>query len=166
VQRLAGQVVNVLKDLRREAYVVAVNGHCVVFDRQCESQDTEILAALGEHLATRLNGLAFAVLNHDDDVLWFQVYQRSELVAEYANRGGPSTNVRALCRLFDRPKDIIPVWLLLRRPFLFQISRHRRLARRLGLPQASVGSGFNYLSRGEVPAGATLDQLIHVRGGG
>jgi hypothetical protein len=163
----ADRTVGVLRDLGREAYLVELNGDTIVFDRQSESQDTEILAALGEHLATKLEASAFAVLNHDDDLLWFQVYDHSELVAEYANRGGPRTNVHALCRVFNRPKDtknIIAVWLLLRRPFLFQVNRHRRLARRLGLPEASVGSGFDYLSRGEVPPGVTLDQVIHVRG--
>ena len=161
-----GRTVNVLRDLGREAYVVELNRYSVVFDRQCEDQDTHIVAALAEHLATKLKAIAFAVLNHDDDILWFQLYEQSELVAEYANRGGPRTNVRALCRVFGRPGEIVPLWLLLRRPFLFQVNRHQRLARRLGLPEASVGTGFNYLSRSELPAGVTLDQLIHVRGTG
>lgn len=50
--------------------------------------DTGILAALADDLSSSLDTRAFAVLNHDDDVLWFQLYDRGTLVAEYANRGG------------------------------------------------------------------------------
>ncbi len=162
----AGRTVKALLDLGREAYVLELNPYSVVFDRQSEDQDTRIVAALAEHLAIKLEAVAFAVLNHDDDILWFQVYEQSDLVAEYANRGGPKTNVEALCRVFGRPRDTVPMWLLLRRPFLFQVNRHQRLARRLGLPEASVGTGFNYLSRNELPSGVTMDRLIHVRGTG
>ncbi|HTO13736.1 MAG TPA: hypothetical protein VMQ51_19345 [Candidatus Binatia bacterium] len=34
-----------------------------------EGQDTQVLSALAERLATRLDTWALAVLNHDDDVL-------------------------------------------------------------------------------------------------
>ena len=162
----AGAAVAELEALGRETYVADLDGACVGYDRECEKQDTEVLAALAERLATRLDARAFAVLDHDDDLLWFQLYDRAALVAEYANRGGPRTDVRALCRVLGRPGAAVAVWLLLRRPFLFQIWPHRKLARRLGLPEASVGSGFDYIARGEMPAGLAPDRLLRLPRGG
>jgi hypothetical protein len=105
-----------LAALGREAYVADLGRTCVVYDRESEKQDTQVLAALAERLATRLDARAFAVLDHDDDLLWFQLYDRDALVAEYANRGGPRTDVRALCRVLGRPGAVLAVWLLLHGP--------------------------------------------------
>ena len=148
--------------LGRDAFVADVPPGCVVYDRHCETQDTEVLAALAERLASRLDALALAVLNHDDDVLWLQLYDRADLVTEYSNSGGPTTRVRALCRTLGRPSQAFPVWFLLHRPFVFQVSRHRRLVRRLGLAEAAVGFGFTYLERGESPPGLAQDRLVRV----
>ena len=135
----AGAAASELEALGREAFVADLGQACVVYDRECEKQDTEVLAALAERLATRLDARAFAVLDHDDDLLGFQLYEGATLVAEYANRGGPRTGVRALCRALGRPGAALAVWLLLRRPFLFQVCRdaageglRRRRRRRVG----------------------------------
>lgn len=71
----------------------------------------------------------------------------------------------ALCEAFGKPGASVRVWLLLQAPFVFQMSRHRRLARRLDLPEAAVGSGFDYIARGEMPAGVDAQRLVHVRRG-
>lgn len=140
-----------LRELGRAAYVIDAGRDCVVYDRACERQDAEMLAALADDLSASLGSLALAVLNHDDDILWFQLYERGELVAEYANQGGPPTRVGALCRALGRRAQAIRVWLLLKRPFLFQVNRHAHLVRALGLPDAAVGTGFNYIERNEPP---------------
>ena len=152
-----------MRSLNRDAYVLQAGLDVVVFDREADRQDTEVLAALAEHLATRLDTLSFAVLNHDDDVLWFQLYNRTELVTEYANRGGPRARVWALVTALASPKKCLPVWLTLHRPYLFQVFRHRRLVRQLGLPLASVGSGFDYIARGELPPNTEESLLQQVR---
>jgi hypothetical protein len=162
--RPAAAAVAELTAASRNAYVADAGPRCVVYDGECESQDTQVLAALAERLAVRLDTWALAVLDHDDDLLWLQLYAGADLVAEYANRGGPRTDVGALCRTLGRPGDVAAVWLLLRLPFLFQVWRHRRLVRRLGLPETAVGFGFTYLARGEVPAGLPADRLLRVRG--
>jgi hypothetical protein len=110
-------VVEELRGLGREALVADLGSACVVYDRECDEQDTAVLAALAGRLAERLPGTAFAVLNHDDDVL-------------------------------------------------FQIERHQRLARRLGQPEASIGSGFDYVSGGEIPSGVEPGRIPRVGRGG
>lgn len=158
----ADRVAAELRGLRRRAYLADFSGACVVYDQECENQDTQVLAALAEHLATRLNARCFAVLNHDDDILWFQLYDGPDLVAEYANRGGPKTKVTALCRALGNPSGIVRAWFLLHRPFLFQFTRHQQLARLLGLPEGSVGSGYTYISRGEMPVGVEQGRLVQI----
>ncbi len=158
-------VAPVVRALGRDAFLLQCDADVVVFDRETDRQDTGVLAALAEHLATRLDTVAFAVLDHDDDVLWFQLYVRSDLVAEYANRGGPATRIMALCETFASRRRYVPVWVALRRPYVFQVSRHRRLAALLNLPLASVACGFDYIERGEVPTTATPDRLVRIRRG-
>jgi hypothetical protein len=164
--RDGAQVAAQLLRLTREAFVADVGGSSVVYDRECDEQRTEILGALAERLSRDLEAKSFAVLNHDDDALWFQLYDRSDLIAEYSSRGGPRTKVRALCRALGRSREALPVWILLKRPFVFELSRHRRLARRLDLPEASVGAGFEYVRRGETPPGVHAGQLLQVQRGG
>ena len=155
-----------LRSLAREAFVADVGGSCVVYDRECDEQRTETLGALAARLSRELGARSFAVLNHDDDALWFQLYDRSGLIAEYSSRGGARTKVKALCRALGRPREVLAMWMLLKRPFVFEVSRHRLLARRLELPEASVGAGFEYVRRGETPSGVHAGQLLQVRPGG
>jgi hypothetical protein len=162
----AGGAERLLRELGREAFVAEVGDWTVVYDRECEKQDTAILAALAGRLAAELRAIALAVLNHDDDILWLHLYKGAALVAEYANRDGPRTRVRALCQALGCPSAASEVWLLLRRPFVFQMERHQQLAAALGLPEASVGSGFDYISRGDLPKGVTREALKTVRSAG
>ncbi len=151
-----------MQGLNRECFVLECGPNCVVYDKGADEQDTEILGALADHLSTKLATTAFAVMNHDDSILWFQLYRGGELLAEYANRGGPSTRVGALCQAFGVADKWLPVWFTLKRPYAFQLSRHDRLASLLGLPDASVGFGFNYIERGELPEEAKGDRLKHL----
>jgi hypothetical protein len=156
------KVVRAVKELQRQAYVATPAGQsAVVFDRECDEQKTEVLSALADRLSGDLGCLAFAVLNHDDDILWFQAFERTRLVAEYANRGGPRTDIRALCRAFGRPRAFLRVWLVLWRPCLFQVSRHMALAKALGLPECSISAGYRYISKGESPEFLGENELQH-----
>lgn len=153
---------DVLRKLGRSAYVFKKANDVVVFDRGCEEQDTEELAALAERLSDEMNCITFAVLNHDDSVLWFQVYRKSSLMAEYASKGGPWTDIRALCRAMNRPAAWWRVWLALFRPFIFETHRHAALVSIFGIPDAAVGFGFTYIQKGELPPGITIGDLVRV----
>jgi hypothetical protein len=155
------QIFDIIRDLNRRAYVAAAgNGWSIIYDQECDRQDTHILSALADHLASRTGGTALAVLNHDDDVLWFQLFHGQELVSEYASSGGPRTRVADLCRILGHAAATPVVWSILRVPMILEIFRHRFLAKKLGLPLASVGSGFDYIARGEIPQGLMPEQLI------
>ncbi len=153
-----------MEALNRESYVFSNGYICVVYDKESESQDTSILAALAETLATKRNTVAFAVLNHDDDVLWFQLYRRSELLTEYSSTGGPATNIRKLVDALGG--SALRVWWLLKRPFVFQIHRHQALNRIFRFPEASL-LGYTYVHRGERTDDMNeATMLLQTRGGG
>ncbi len=151
-----------IRGLRLDAFIHQAGSDVVVYEKRSDQQDTEILGALAERLSKDLNTVALAVLNHDDDILWFQLYSDGELVSEYANRGGPRTDVRALVSALNPSASRVQVWIALKRPFLFQLWRHGRLARLLGLPSSSVGAGFNDLHNGEAPPGHSMSEFLRV----
>jgi hypothetical protein len=64
------------------------NGATVVFDEASEEQDVEVLRALAQHLARACKCPALAILNHDDDVLVYLLYDAGKLVDEYNSAPG------------------------------------------------------------------------------
>jgi hypothetical protein len=149
----------------RSAIVTPIQNNCVVvFDEQSDEQHQEIIADLASQLSGILGCPLLAVLNHDDDILWYQLYLSGELVDEYNSspdyfEGGMAEpeggNAEKLCAAFganslDKVEDI------LRQPsasgggYTFALERHSDLAEALGISTIGVGAGFNYASRGEV----------------
>lgn len=158
-------VIAEMRELDRESYVYGGGGVSIVYDSETEKQDTSILSALAEHLATRLSTTAFAVLDHDDDLLWFQLFRQNELLAEYANVAGPPTNVTALATTLATKWSWFRLWFILRRPFIAQISRHVALNKVFGFPEACI-LGYEYLHRGERTDDMAKGQLVHIEGQG
>jgi hypothetical protein len=154
-------VVREMRALHRESYVYSNGTLSTVYDREAEKQETSILAALAEHLAGRLRTTAFAVLNHDDDVLWFQLYDGDRLVAEYCNQQRPVTDIAGLAESLTGGRSRLQLRYLLRRPYLFQIDRHIALNKLFGFPEASI-LGYGYIHRGERSDDMAGGQLVHV----
>jgi len=159
----ADRVVPILENARRDAWIAPTGASCVVYDREADRQDTEILAALAETLSQDLSTCALAVLNNDDDILWLQLYARGDLLTEGATESGtPTASAAVLARTFGRPARAPVVWLVLRIPFLFEVMRHQMLTRVLGLPLAAVGTGYGYIEQDEPPPGFSDTGLIRV----
>lgn len=160
----------------RNAYVSpTVNGCTVVYDEQCESQDTPILEGLAANLSKQFVCPALAILNHDDDILWYKLYDSGQFVDEYdsspsyfdtsateiaAPKGGVA---QVLCRVFKAENNLAEVEKILRAPqpdrYVFAIERHEELARALGIPNFSVGCGYNYIQEDELPEGLDFNDL-------
>ena len=172
------EILGVLEELGRRAYVTpAISNWCTVYDQECDRFDLDVLESLALTLSTRLNCTALASFNADDDVLWLGIYENGNRTARYASTraffedGGDfprlSEVAEHFCRIFDRPRDSAAVHRILRRhhgalgllalivriPFayLFEISRHQDLQRVLNFPPATVGLGYKYVDRGEMP---------------
>ena len=159
----------------------AENGCVIVFDEESDEQNQEVIAALGSRLSEELGCPVLAVMNHDDDILWYHLYLNGELADEYdsnpayfddeAEPAGPAGgDAHALCAAFGRSNEE-EVGKILRKSTLdeddeeaytFAIERHSDLVRALGLPEFAVGGGFSYINDRELPEGLSEDDLMRV----
>ena len=147
---------------RRPAMVSRTeNGLTVLLDQECEEQNGEVLASVASQISKDFDCHVLALLNHDDDVLYFELYGSGEKMDEYnsspaffsedAESNDPvGGNVALLCSIFEA-KDAAAVEEALRGDYVFAFERHRDLAVALGLPLHSVGIGYNYASEGDLP---------------
>src|SRR5256886_1312319 len=73
----------------RSAIVTPAQDGCVVvFDEQSDDQDPEVITELASQLSRKLCCPVLAVLNHDDDIFWYQLYLSGELADEYDSSPG------------------------------------------------------------------------------
>jgi hypothetical protein len=71
----------------RAAFVTpAHNGSVVVFDEKSESQDLGAIAEFAARLSREFDCPVLALLNHDDDILWYQLYLSGELTDRMIRR--------------------------------------------------------------------------------
>ncbi len=166
------QVVDHLNGLGRVTFVSpTMDGFTVVYDAESESQDQRVLSGLAEQLSKDFGCAALAVLNHDDDILWYQLFNRGELVDAYDSApnyfSGPPAppqdgDPEKLCELFGAPGSVDDVIQILGATYAFAFERHDDLARALGMPPFASGSGFNYVEAQEVvvPDGIGLDMFV------
>jgi hypothetical protein len=167
------EVVSVLEGEGRTAFVSPVrSGCCVVFDAETEAQDAAVLERLGQHLSRRLRCAALAVLIHDDDLLYYALHESGRLTDEYSSRpdlfdggeGPPEGGVaRALAAAFEaraRTGDVERI--LHHAEYALETERHAELVEALGLPDAAIGSGYRYITEGELPIGLEAEDLAAV----
>lgn len=148
-------------------------GMVVVYDEiSDESQDVITLMGLAERLSRQFDCGALAVLNHDDDILAFWLYENGEQRDQYDSCPGYFTGEEAppaggdaavLCRVFgvDAAQAAELETILRTEPmgYVFASGRHSDMVDVLGLPDCAVSFGFGYIARGEVPEGLSADDL-------
>jgi len=154
------------------------NGCVIVFDEQSDGQNQNIIAELATRLSREFGCPVLAVLNHDDDILWYQLYVSGELVDEYdsspgyfdpsAEPSGPAGgDAQKLCRAFGA-RNVAEVENILRKSsfdedgYTFAAERHTDLTRVLGIPSFGVGSGYRCFADGELPDGLDEDDIVKV----
>lgn len=161
----------------RSAFVTPAQDGCVVvFDEESDEQNTDVITGLASQLSRELSCAVLAVLNHDDDILWYQLFQNGELSDEYdsspdyfeplAEPSAPAGgDAQKLCSAFGA-SAVAEVENILRRSsydpgdYTFAVDRHADLALALGIPSFGVGSGFRYISAGEFPEDLDENTLV------
>lgn len=152
------------------------NGTVVAFDEQSDRQDSRVIASLAAGLSGKLLCPVLAVLNHDDDILWYQLYTNGELQDEYdstpgyfdsdAEPSGPAAGDAAkLCAAFGA-SDPEEVERVLRKSFFdgdgyaFAFERHNDLVKALAISPFAVGTAYASFERDELPEGLSPDEFI------
>jgi len=180
------EILTVLEELGRRAHVTPMMSNwCTIYDEECDRFDLDILESVALTLSARFNCKALASFNADDDVLWLGVYENGTRATRYASTRAlfedgadfPALKEVAavLSRILDRPNGSATVYRILRRPhgiwglfalilripraYLFEISRHQDLQKALDLPTATIGMGYKYIDRGEMPEGLAPDSV-------
>jgi hypothetical protein len=164
----------VAKTLReRSAIVVSAKGYVAVFDEESDNQDIEVISELATQLSGNLKCAVLAVLNHDDDILCYWLYDGGRLVDEYDSAPGYfDANVESdepsggdasrLCAAFEK-SNVEQVERMLRGDFfVFAFERHQGLLEALGLPEFLAGTSYSSLQH-YLPEGLSEGQLIRTR---
>lgn len=151
-------------------------GRTVVYDALSDEQNPAELARLAGQISVRLLCPAWAVMNHDDDVLWYQLWDHGALVDEYDScpdyfepdggdaepRGGDG---QKLGPALGSPAAASRINEILRSDdYVFEAERHADLAEALGLPSDLLCCGYLALVSGSLPESG--DDILWVGGGG
>jgi len=73
----------------RSAIVTPAQDGCVVvFDERSDEQEQEVITELAASLSREFGCPVLAVVNHDDDIFWYQLYVSGELADEYDSSPG------------------------------------------------------------------------------
>jgi uncharacterized protein (DUF433 family) len=163
----------------RSAIVTPAQDGCVVvFDEASDDQDQKVISELASQLSRDLRCPVLAVLNHDDDIFWYQLYLSGKLADEYDSSPGyfdtsaePSApsggDAQKLCTAFGTA-SVAEVEIILRKSsfddggYTFAVERHADLVRSLDIPDFAVGAGFRSISDGELPEGLDEDSILKI----
>lgn len=159
----------------RRAYVSPpLGGAVVVFEEASEEQDVDVVRELGEQLSKAIKAPVLAVLDHDDDMLWYGLFEGERCTDEYNSAPGyfdgtmdppAGGDSRKLCSVFGRSGHEDELETALRadsETYVFAYERHAAVVAALGLPAFAVACGFSYIEEGELPEGLAQDQLLRV----
>ena len=156
-----------------------VGGYTIVAEKECEAQDPATLDRLAAQLSSTGRCTALAVLNHDDDLLVYYLYERGALKDTYCSlpslfdesksdepEGGDAA---VLAGLFGVPESAREIESVLRAPgagsaeeeptFVFEIERHERIASLLRMPPFVAGFGYEYARKDDV-TGLVAETLL------
>jgi hypothetical protein len=160
---------------RKAVVTPPVNGYVVVYEEESDSQDTEAIEKVGALLSRGADAPVFAVLNHDDDVLCYWLFQQGRVTDAYnscpdyfgepgegdASSGGDANLLREALSASCSTAELEAI--LRGDDDVFAFDRHAKLVEALGLPACSVAAGYRYIVENEeIPEDLDPDQLIHV----
>jgi len=167
-------VIKAIRERQEKAFILPpMNGWIVVFLKRIEDADFIDVGSLTQELSKICHNTAIAVVNHDDDLLWLRICRSGEFMDEYNSAPGyfegcdspPSGGDAQVLAAATGQPAAAPILksILHERSYTVQIDRHKEFAEAIGLPLPSVGFGYRYLERGELPAQVEEHDLKYVQ---
>lgn len=178
----AEEMIEYLKSGEMSAFVIkGPDDYCTLYEEGCDDQNMEYISSLLKEISSHFSCPAFGVLNHDDDILAFELWANGEKVDEYdscpdyflggGDRWDPEGgDAEILSNLLGNGTNVKEIEKALRTSddadenFSFAIRRHGALAKALGLPSHSIGFGYRCLSEGEIPEGIQPEDILKTTG--
>jgi hypothetical protein len=167
-------VIRVLREQHRNAFVTGPrSGWIVIYDKDMEAAELTDVGRFAQKVSDLCFSLSVAVSNYDDDYLWYQVCKGGKLVDEYNSTPGyfgrpysapVGGQARVISTILERGSEEPLVHDILHtRSYAVETQRHLALAETLKLPLASVGFGYHYIERGELPSELRMEDLVHLQ---
>ncbi|MEH2174281.1 hypothetical protein [Nostoc sp.] len=160
-------LLNYLERLRINAYVSPFIKDIAIVYAEIAENDSKELFSLASLISSQFNNYTLAVLNHDETVFHYELYECGKLVDQYISnpkfhdleaedipKGG---NAQKLCSAFEVTKAVKKVKAILEEHgegiYLFSSERHKKLIKALKIPffwaTESVG-GYIYIQKGAI----------------
>ncbi len=108
-------VAKCLQSAKRKAFVsLTIKAITVFFDKESDTQKESVIASLGQQASKELKAPVLAVLNHDDDILAYWLFDGGNLIDEYNSCPGYFTDgdntptggdAKRLCAAFAVPRE-------------------------------------------------------------
>jgi hypothetical protein len=166
-------VAKCLRSAKRKAFVSpTLNDITVFYDEKADSQDDKVIKDLGARASKDLGAPVLAVLNHDDDILSYWLFEAGKLADEYNScpgyfDGGDETpaggDSKKLCAAFGVAAKAKQVEKVLRNEeYVFALDRHKDLAELLKNPWSYACMGYGYIKEGSFPEGVSKKDLLAV----
>jgi hypothetical protein len=160
---------------KREAFVApCLNGLTVFFDEQADAQDDAVIKDLGQRVSNDLRAPVLAVLNHDDDILMYWLFDAGQLADEYNSCPGYFTGgdvspvggeATIICAAFQASNNASQVnKVLCDQKYVFAFERHRDLSELLNHPWPFVCLGYRDIVLEEFAGDVTKKDFQHVSG--
>lgn len=165
-------VIDALRAADARAFVApAIDGVTVFAEAETDAQDTAAIEALGTRLSAVLPAPVWTVLNHDDDVLAYWLFDAGKVVDRYDSwpdyfdgddadpmpEGGDAARLAAAFRK-EAADDLAALLRAGGADDVFAIALHGRLCACLGVPIDAAGFGYGYAEEGDVPDDTWLDE--------
>jgi hypothetical protein len=178
----AEEIVNFLDSMNLSAFVIkGPDDYCTIYEERCDEQDTKHISSLLKDISNQFSCPAIGMMNHDDDILAYELWSNGEKVDEYDSCPGyfsgdedhmepEGGDAKAISNHFSNGTNEENIGKVLRssgdgdEDFVFAIDRHQALAKAACLPSYSVGYGFRYISEGEIPTGIKPEDILKTNG--
>lgn len=154
---------------RTAAISPAFDGYTVVWDEECEKQDQVIIERLTLQLSKQVGSSVLAVLNHDDDILWYVLCSPEGKLDEYNSApgyfegnelppAGGDAHVLAKTIAVNASEENVRR-VLHNTEYVFASERHSALLEALGMPVVAC-TGYNYVAAGKLPPGIAETDMV------
>ena len=169
------QVAAVLQLAKRVAIVTPPqSGYVVAYDKLADEMDSRQILEVGALMSHEAKAVVLAVLNFDDDVLCYWLFENGQLTdsfnsrPNYGERNAARTGVqggdaRRLCTALGAAASPNDVEAILRGKYVFAVEQHESLAKLLELPSWSVGFGYDYVADNALVEEVDQELLIYLK---